>query len=316
MFAVPQQFVTIFCLALNALSSISIVICNKWLFQDYYFVYSITLTLIHFVMTFLGLVLCLGGGMFKLKRVSIMKVLPLSISFCGFVVLTNMSLVYNSVGFYQLIKVLTTPMLVVMETLIYKKTFSTKIKLSLLLICVGVTIATVTDSELNFVGTVVAFSALFVTCQYQIWVGTKQKELDCDSFQLLLYQAPISSVFLLPIAYFTEIQGMIEPCNEVIKLILLTGVIAFLVNISIFLVIRKTSPVTYNVLGHFKLCVILILGTILFGDSMDAKRIVGVVMTLAGVFWYTHLKTATTANAEFVTVDKAVKEEEDGSNGV
>ncbi|RNF26766.1 solute carrier family 35, member E3 [Trypanosoma conorhini] len=315
MYSTSQKLFIPFCLALNALSSIAIVFCNKWIFQDHDFMASTTLTLIHFVMTFIGLVLCLAGGVFKVKRVSIARVLPLSISFCGFVMLTNMSLMYNSVGFYQLIKVLTTPLLVLMETFIYKKTFSTKIKLSLLLICVGVAVATVTDSELNFVGTVVALSALLVTCQYQIWVGTKQKELDCDSFQLLFYQAPLSSLFLLPIAYFTEIQHMIPPCLDTVRIILLSGVIAFLVNISIFLVIGKTSPVTYNVLGHFKLCIIILLGTILFDEDMGTKRFLGVIMTLAGVFWYTHLKTATSAKVESFSLE-AVNEEEDNSNAV
>ncbi len=39
--------------------------------------------------------------MFEVKKVALMDVLPLCVSFCGFVVLTNLSLEYNTVGFYQ-----------------------------------------------------------------------------------------------------------------------------------------------------------------------------------------------------------------------
>lgn len=39
--------------------------------------------------------------------------------------------------------------------------------------------------------------------------------------------------------------------------------LAFCVNLSIFLVIGKTDPIAYNVLGHFKLCVILLTGYII-----------------------------------------------------
>ncbi|EAN85729.1 hypothetical protein C3747_211g65 [Trypanosoma cruzi] len=316
MFVTPHRFLIPFCLVLNAFSSIAIVFCNKLIFEDHDFRASTTLTLIHFVMTFLGLVFCLAGGMFKFKRLSLMKVMPLSVSFCGFVVLTNMSLMYNSVGFYQLMKVLTTPLLVLMETVIYDKKFSKKIKVSLLLICFGVSVATVTDSEVNLVGTLVALSALFVTCQYQIWVGTKQKDLGCDSFQLLLYQAPLSSVLLLPIAYFTELRRLHYPCNDTLSVILLSGFVAFIVNLSIFLVIGKTSPVTYNVLGHFKLCVILLIGHVFFDGPMGSKRFLGVLLTLVGVFWYTHLKAAKHSGAEVIISTEEFKGKDEDSDGV
>jgi solute carrier family 35 protein E3 len=42
--------------------------------------------------------------------------------------------------------------------------------------------------------------------------------------------------------------------------IALSSALSFGVNLSIFLVIGKTSPIAYNVLGHFKLCVVLISG--------------------------------------------------------
>jgi len=44
-----------------------------------------------------------------------MDVLPITVCFCAFVVFNNLSLQYNSVGFYQLMKVLTTPIVVVLQ---------------------------------------------------------------------------------------------------------------------------------------------------------------------------------------------------------
>lgn len=289
-------------LALNACSSISIVFVNKLLFKNYGFPYGTTLTVIHFFITFLGLLICLALGVFEFKKLEVAKVLPLCVSFCGFVALTNLSLVYNTVGFYQIMKVLTTPLLVIIQTIFYGQTFSTKIKESLAVICLGVIIATVTDSEANFLGTMVALSALLVTCMYQIWVGTKQKELNCNSYQLLFYQAPISALMLLPVAVFADDLGdnFYVPCSDTVAMVLVSAALAFLVNLSIFLVIGKTSPVTYNVLGHFKLCVILSLGFVFFGDPITFKNITGIVLTLTGVFWYTHLKQ---------TEGKAQKEE-------
>lgn len=292
-----EQTRTALTLALNAFSSIGIVYVNKVIFKEHVFTYGTLLTVIHFFITSLGLWICSLCGVFTPKPVPIVKILPLSLSFCGFVALTNISLVYNSIGFYQLIKVLTTPLLVVIQTFYYGKTFSMKVKVALGITCVGVALATVSDTSANFVGTIVALSALLITCMYQIWVGTKQSEFQCDSFQLLYNQAPISCAMLIPVAYFADDLGnkFFMPCWDTIGVILFSGVLAFLVNISIFLVIGKTSPVTYNVLGHFKLCVILSLGFLLLGDKMNMRIFLGILLTLTGVFWYTQLKMNETA---------------------
>lgn len=285
----------------NAASSIGIVFANKVVFQTYKFKFGTLLTLIHFVFTFLGLEVCRQCGVFERKPVSFGAILPLCIAFCGFVALTNVSLVYNSVGFYQLVKVLTTPMIVVIQTIWYNETFSLKIKLSLAVTCVGVIIGTVTDTEANLIGTIVALSALLITSLYQIWVGTKQKELECNPYQLLYYQAPISALILIPIVPVLDLwlpdkdpeappKVFEMPNGAAMIAIVISSTLAFLVNLSIFLVIGKTSPVTYNVLGHFKLCVILSLGFAFFGNPIDYKNLTGIAITLAGVFWYTHLK--------------------------
>ena len=55
----------------------------------------------------------------------------LSITFCGFVVLTNLSLQFNTVGTYQLIKAMTTPCIIIIHTLFYGRKYSMKIKLTL-----------------------------------------------------------------------------------------------------------------------------------------------------------------------------------------
>lgn len=92
---------TVMVILMNVVSSITIVFANKWVFKTFKFTFGTTLTFVHFIVTFLGLVLCARAGMFEVKPLRIRQMLPLCISFCGFVVLNNLSLQYNSVGFYQ-----------------------------------------------------------------------------------------------------------------------------------------------------------------------------------------------------------------------
>lgn len=117
-------------LLVNLLSSICIVFVNKWIYVHYGFP-NMTLTLVHFVVTWLGLHICHKMDVFAPKRLPLRRIVLLALSFCGFVAFTNLSLQNNSIGTYQLAKAMTTPVIILIQTTYYRKTFSTKIKLTL-----------------------------------------------------------------------------------------------------------------------------------------------------------------------------------------
>lgn len=96
-----EMFITSSLYALNIVSAVGIVIVNKFIYSHYKFPHGLVLTLYHFVLTSIGLQVLAGLKMFSIKPVSVVKILPLSISFCSYVVLTNLSLQYNSGTFYQ-----------------------------------------------------------------------------------------------------------------------------------------------------------------------------------------------------------------------
>lgn len=117
-------------LLVNLAASICIVFLNKWLYVRLGFP-NLSLTLVHFAITWLGLYLCQALGAFSPKSLQPAQVLPLALSFCGFVVFTNLSLQSNTIGTYQLAKAMTTPVIVVIQSLAYGKTFPLRIKLTL-----------------------------------------------------------------------------------------------------------------------------------------------------------------------------------------
>jgi len=86
---------------LNILSSLLIVLANKTLFQTYEFHFGTTLTTLHFITTAIFLEVYASMGGFKRKEAPLVKIIGICIMFCAFVVATNLSLVWNSVGFYQ-----------------------------------------------------------------------------------------------------------------------------------------------------------------------------------------------------------------------
>lgn len=73
--------------------------------------------------------------------------------------------------------------------------------------------------------------------------------------------------------------------------IILSCVIAVSVNFSTFLVIGKTSPVTYQVLGHLKTCLVLAFGYTLLHDPFNVRNIIGIAVAVFGMGLYSYFCT-------------------------
>lgn len=70
--------------------------------------------------------------------------------------------------------------------------------------------------------------------------------------------------------------------------IVLSCMIAVAVNFSTFLVIGKTSPVTYQVLGHLKTCLVLAFGYTLLHDPFTQRNILGILVAILGMGLYSY----------------------------
>jgi hypothetical protein len=47
---------------------------------------------------------------------------------------------------------------------------------------------------------------------------------------------------------------------------------------------------SYNVLGHFKLCTVIVGGFLVFHDPLNINQGIGIAVALLGIFVYTHFK--------------------------
>lgn len=73
--------------------------------------------------------------------------------------------------------------------------------------------------------------------------------------------------------------------------IILSCLISVSVNFSTFLVIGKTSPVTYQVLGHLKTCLVLAFGYVLLHEPFSWRNILGILIALIGMVLYSYFCT-------------------------
>ena len=65
----------------------------------------------------------------------------------------------------------------------------------------------------------------------------------------------------------------------------------FLLNISTFLQIKHTSPLTHNVSGTAKACVQTVIGLMIYGNPMSFNTGVGTLMSTVGCALYAAVRT-------------------------
>jgi solute carrier family 35 protein E3 len=159
---------------------------------------------------------------------------------------------------------------------------------------VGVGIATVTDLQLNVLGSIVAILAVMTTCVAQIMTNKIQKHFKLSSTQLLYQSCPYQAVTLFIIGPFLDAAltkknvFAFDYTSYILMFIVLSCMISVSVNFSTFLVIGKTSAVTYQVLGHLKTCLILALGYLLLNNPFSWRNVCGILIALSGMGLYSY----------------------------
>ncbi|KAG5031680.1 hypothetical protein JHK85_015662 [Glycine max] len=234
------QLGTVGALSMSVVSSVSIVICNKALMSSLHFIFATTLTSWHLLVTFCSLHVALKLRLFEHKPFEQKAVMGFGILNGISIGLLNLSLGFNSVGFYQMTKLAIIPCTILLEILFLGKKFSKRVQFSLSILLLGVGIATVTDLQLNALGSFLSLLAVITTCVAQIMV------------------------------------------------IILSCMISIAVNFSTFLVIGKTSPITYQVLGHLKTCLVLAFGYIIVHDPFSWRNILGILVAMVGMILYSY----------------------------
>ncbi|XP_052184086.1 UDP-xylose transporter 3 [Diospyros lotus] len=284
-------------LSLSVVSSVSIVICNKALISTLGFTFATTLTSWHLLVTFCSLHVALWMKLFEHKPFDPRAVMAFGVLNGTSIGLLNLSLGFNSVGFYQMTKLAIIPCTVILETIFFRKKFSRKVQLSLAILLLGVGIATVTDLQLNVLGSVLSLLAVVTTCVAQIMTNTIQKKFKVSSTQLLYQSCPYQAITLFITGPFVD--GLLTNQNvfafkytpQVLAFIVLSCLISVSVNFSTFLVIGKTSPVTYQVLGHLKTCLVLAFGYVLLHDPFSWRNILGILIAVIGMVLYSYYCT-------------------------
>lgn len=279
-----HNLTTFVVVTLNIVSAVSIIILNKVLFQSWAF--AAALTLAHSIATKVTTSALRAFGIFEAKNLPQLSVGKVAL--CGImsILLMNINLSLNTVGVYQVSKILVLPATSALESIVYGMTHSNAIWSSLGIITFGAILSSPTEVLASFsfasstllLGLFVAMVAVVVAAVAVILIGRTQRELDTSSLNLL-DQQQIYIIF-----YAIAMSGSFEGASpwdrsqltpKVLALVAVTSCMATILNASGFYVIKRLSPLTYQVTSHLKTIFTLMIGTAFFGESITLRQICG-----------------------------------------
>ncbi|KAK1428118.1 hypothetical protein QVD17_16946 [Tagetes erecta] len=303
--------------AMNVVSSVGIIMANKQLMSSsgYAFTFATTLTGFHFAITALVGFVSNSSGYTTSKQVPLWELLWFSVVANMSITGMNLSLMLNSVGFYQISKLSMIPVVCVMEWILHDKHYSNEVKISVLVVVIGVGVCTVTDVKVNTKGFICACIAVLATSLQQISIGSLQNKYSISAFELLSKTAPIQALSLLTLGPFIDyfLSGnlvsdyMKTISSGAILFILLSCLLAVFCNISQYLCIGRFSAVSFQVLGHMKTVCVLTLGWLLFDSELTFKNIMGMLVAVGGMVIYSWAVEA--EKAEIKTIPVVTEEE-------
>ncbi|XP_058107403.1 UDP-rhamnose/UDP-galactose transporter 3-like isoform X2 [Magnolia sinica] len=134
---------------------------------------AMTLTGFHFAVTALVGLVSNATSHSASKHVPLWELLWFSIVANMSITGMNLSLMLNSVGFYQISKLSMILVVCVMEWILHSKRYSREVKMAVIVVVVGVGVCTVTDVKVNAKGFLCACVAVFATSLQQIVPFTK-----------------------------------------------------------------------------------------------------------------------------------------------
>ncbi|KAL6768234.1 CGL7 [Auxenochlorella protothecoides x Auxenochlorella symbiontica] len=293
----PQRWIDLSGWVGNVSTSVLIVFVNKLLMRTeggYSFRFATTLTAMHFLFCTFSVWVTQGLGLVKRTSIPKRDVLLFALVADISILALNLSLMINTVSFYQIAKLLIIPFVCFVEWFYMGRTFTREVATTILVVIIGVAIVTVEDLRLKIsvTGACIAGVSVVSSGLQQIFVRSLQQKHGLSSHELLSNTAPAQAWTLLVVGPFVDkvVSGgwVFHYTLTHGALVWLIGscILAVLVNITQFMCLGRFSAVSFQVLGHSKTVMVLLGGWLFLGDELSPRKLLGMTLAVAGMVWY------------------------------
>eukprot|EP00915_Cephaloidophora_sp_WS-2016_P003833 GHVH01005187.1.p1 GENE.GHVH01005187.1~~GHVH01005187.1.p1 ORF type:complete len:368 (+),score=27.30 GHVH01005187.1:65-1168(+) len=295
------------CIAAYMTTSISIVYFNRQLFTVIYpfpvfisWVQQIIGVALYYLMALMGrltnIPLFKRFHLIKVDFWVLYKCFPQVVTFTLMVGLANLCLEYVQVSTYQVARSLSLIFSIILTRYLLGTFPSRMAMIGVCLICSGFVLNSLDPETLSFFGLVLGASSSFFQSFNGVLVSKNMSLFENDGQKLLLYNLVGASVTMFPLIFiFGESDAFtflpLNPADEMFIVrwcaLLGSGAFCILINLSTFMVIDATSPVSMTVIGFSKSIVQSIGGIFFFGDIVTPESLMALFMSFFGTGMYT-----------------------------
>lgn len=275
-------------------NSIAVILANKWLLAYSGFPFPITLTLWHMsICSTIGFLCVRVFNVVKSHNMPaseyVRRVVPIGVLYAASLWLSNSAYLYLSVSFIQMTKSLMPGLVYACGVTLGTERFGMGSAMNMTLIAFGVLVCAMGETGLVMKGLLqqlvaLLFEAARLTLVQILMAG---KGIKLNPLQSLYYVSPACLGCLLVPFAFVEMRALMENPPVVYPAIFLgNGLIAFSLNLAVFLLIGKTSALTMNIAGVIKDWMLIFFSYSVFKAPVTVLNLFGYVFCCSGVAVY------------------------------
>ncbi|GIL65961.1 hypothetical protein Vafri_19608 [Volvox africanus] len=278
--------------------SAAVIMINKYVLSMSGFPYPVALTCTHMLFCAVLAFLLVKLGFVEAVSISadtyLSCILPIGLLFAGTLWLGNAAYLYLSVSFIQMLKASMPMVVFIVGVLFSTEKFTMKAALNMLVVGTGIAIASYGEIHFVVVGVIlqvgsIATESVRLTL---VQILLQKRGIKMNPVSTLYHIAPCCFVFLfLPFIYIELPKMVADPNLHVnVPLLLASAACAFALNMSVFLLIGKTSALTMNVAGVIKDWLLILLSVVLYGSPVTRTQLGGYGLAFVGVMYYNYAK--------------------------
>ena len=186
--------------------------------------------------------------------------------------------------------------------------------LNMIVITTGVSIASYGELNFNWTGMLLLLASIAAEAVrvVSIQILLTSADIKLNSVTTLYYVSPACLVFLcVPFAFIEAPKFMTtdEAINLNPAVLLSNAAVAFALNMSVYLLIGKTSALTMNVAGVIKDWILIFISSLLFDAPISNTQLGGYLLAFAAVCFYNYTKFKEKEAAMRASQNDAVEKE-------
>ncbi|KAI9143658.1 triose-phosphate transporter family-domain-containing protein [Paraphysoderma sedebokerense] len=293
--AAPKKIHPAIYIAVWIAFSSSVILYNKWILSSKNFHYPIFLTTWHLVFaTILTQIMKRHTNMLPAAKKSTMTwdkytrtVVPIGIFFSGSLIFNNKAYLHLSVAFIQMLKAATPIVVLVLSFMSGLKEPNLRLFLNVLIVVVGVAIASYGELEFRLTGFIYQVTGLLFESARLVLVQKLMTE-KMDPLSSLYYFAPVCAFFnsIAFLLYEYPTISSADIADLGLFVLLSNASIAFGLNVAVVFLIGCTSSLVLTLSGVLKDILLICFSMIVFHSRTSATQIFGYSIALVALVKY------------------------------